>query len=33
MSLSLVLIPWYDDYGVLHIDVEQFLLDESAMDL
>ena len=28
-----VLIPWYDDYGVLHIDVEQFLLDESAMDL
>ena len=28
-----VLMPWYDDNGILHIGVEQFLLDESAMDL
>ena len=28
-----VLILSYDDYGVLHIGVEQFLLDESTMDL
>ena len=27
------IIPWHDEKGLLYIGVEQFLLDESAMDL
>ena len=27
------IIPWHDDMGVLYIGVEQFLLDESAINL
>lgn len=27
------IIPWHDDYGILYIGIEQFLLDSSAMDL
>ena len=27
------IIPWHDERGVLYIGIEQFLLDESAMDL
>ena len=26
------IIPWYDEKGVLYIGIEQFLLDEAAMD-
>lgn len=25
--------PWHDDNGILYIGIEQFLLDEAAMDL
>ena len=27
------IIPWHDEKGILYIGVEQFLLDESSMDL
>ncbi len=27
------IIPWHDEKGVLYVGIEQFLLDESAMDL
>ncbi len=27
------IIPWHDDDGILYIGIEQFLLDESAMDM
>ena len=27
------IIPWHDDYGILYIGIEQFLLDENAMDV
>lgn len=27
------IIPWYDDSGILYIGVEQFLLDENAIDI
>ena len=27
------IIPWHDDDGILYIGIEQFLLDETAMDL
>ena len=27
------IIPWHDDDGILYIGIEQFLLDENAMDL
>lgn len=27
------IVPWHDENGVLYIGVEQFLLDENAMDL
>lgn len=27
------IIPWHDDDGILYIGIEQFLLDEKAMDL
>jgi len=27
------IIPWHDEKGVLYVGVEQFLLDEAAMDL
>ena len=27
------IIPWHDEKGVLYVGVEQFLLDDSAMDL
>lgn len=27
------IIPWHDDDGILYIGVEQFLLDENAMDM
>lgn len=27
------IIPWHDDYGILYIGIEQFLLEESAMNL
>ena len=26
------IIPWHDDDGILYIGIEQFLLDENAMD-
>ncbi|MCI6561822.1 MAG: ATP-binding protein [Ruminococcus sp.] len=26
-------IPWHDDNGILYIGIEQFLLDETAMDM
>ena len=25
--------PWYDENGILYIGVEQFLLDEKAIDM
>lgn len=27
------IIPWHDDNGILYIGIEQFLLDEAAMDI
>ena len=27
------IIPWHDDDGILYIGIEQFLLDETAMDM
>ncbi|MBQ7090868.1 MAG: ATP-binding protein [Clostridia bacterium] len=27
------ILPWHDDNGILYIGIEQFLLDENAMDL
>ena len=27
------IIPWHDDDGILYIGIEQFLLDENAMDM
>lgn len=27
------ILPWHDDDGFLYIGIEQFLLDESALDL
>ena len=27
------IIPWHDDNGILYIGIEQFLLDETAMDI
>lgn len=27
------LIPWHDEYGILYIGIEQFLLDENAVDI
>ncbi len=27
------IIPWHDDNGILYIGIEQFLLDQTAMDL
>lgn len=27
------IIPWHDDLGILYVGIEQFLLEESAMDL
>jgi len=27
------IIPWHDDDGILYIGTEQFLLDETAMDM
>lgn len=27
------IIPWHDDYGILYVGIESFLLDESAMEL
>lgn len=27
------IIPWHDDNGILYVGIEQFLLEESAMDL
>ena len=26
------IIPWYDEDGILYIGIEEFLLDETAMD-
>ena len=26
------IIPWHDDDGIFYIGIEQFLLDENAMD-
>ena len=25
--------PWKDDHGILYIGIEQFLLDEKAIDM
>ena len=25
--------PWHDDNGILYVGIEQFLLNETAMDL
>lgn len=27
------IIPWHDADGILYIGIEQFLLDENAMDM
>lgn len=27
------IIPWHDEHGILYLGVEQFLLEESAIDL
>ncbi len=27
------IVPWHDDNGILYVGIEQFLLDESAMDI
>ncbi|MCD7775288.1 MAG: ATP-binding protein, partial [Clostridiales bacterium] len=27
------ILPWHDENGILYINIEDFLLDESAMDL
>ena len=27
------IIPWHDEQGILYIGIEQFLLDESAVDI
>lgn len=27
------IIPWHDDYGILYIGIEQFLLEENAIDI
>lgn len=27
------ILPWHDDNGILYVGIEQFLLDESAMDI
>jgi predicted AAA+ superfamily ATPase len=27
------IIPWYDEFGILYIGIEQFLLEESTIDL
>ena len=27
------IIPWHDDNGILYIGIEQFLLDEKAIDM
>lgn len=27
------IIPWHDEYGILYVGIEQFLLDETAMDI
>lgn len=27
------IIPWHDDYGILYVGIEQFLLEENAVDL
>lgn len=27
------IIAWHDDNGILYIGIEQFLLDENAMDM
>lgn len=26
------IIPWHDDYGILYIGIERFLLNENGMD-
>ena len=26
------IIPWYDENGILYLGIEEFLLDEAAMD-
>lgn len=27
------IIPWHDDNGILYIGIEQFLLEENAIDI
>lgn len=27
------IVPWHDEHGILYVGIEQFLLEESAMDL
>lgn len=27
------IIPWHDEYGILYVGIEQFLLEENAMDI
>ncbi len=27
------IIPWHDDYGILYLGIEEFLLDENSLDL
>ena len=27
------IIPWHDENGILYIGIEQFLLEENAMDI
>ena len=27
------MIPWHDEHGILYIGIEQFLLEENAVDI
>lgn len=27
------ILPWHDDYGILYLGIEQFLLEERAVDI
>lgn len=27
------IIPWHDEHGILYIGIEQFLLEENAVDI
>lgn len=27
------MIPWHDEHGILYVGIEQFLLEENAVDI